>query len=290
MGSANSLSQPALSDDGRTIGVQRFDPGTQRLDLWSIRTDRDLEERLTSQGIINGMPVWSPDGSRLVFMSARASPPNLFLKDVTSGSEQRLFESTMVTHPTDWTRDGRFVVYAALNFRTGWDVMYLPMTVPEAERRPQPLMATPFNEHFGRVSPDGGWLAYMSDELGVPEVFVQRFPGLGAKHRVSTSGGSEPQWRSDGGELFYLAPGDVLMSVSVSPGDPIRLSAPVAVFKTAIGRRNARVIPFEPTYAIGRDGRLLINTVTEEASSMPSTIVFNWPALVTAPARNPAAR
>jgi Tol biopolymer transport system component len=286
LGSPNMMTQPALSQDGRTVAVQRFDAGAQRLDLWSISVDRGVEQRLTTDGALNAMPIWSPDGKRIAFSSVRSAPPNLFEKDLVTGAEKRLVESTFVTHGTDWTLDG-FLIYASLNPRMGFDIMKLPMTGREADRRPDPLIATEFNEHFGRVSPDGRWLAYMSDESGAREVYVQRFPGLGAKQRISTNGGTEPKWSRDGRTLFYFAPPDVLMAVPVTPGDSLQPGAPVPVFKMTLPPRNAREVPNEPTYTVSNNG-LLMNTIADETLSAAATIVFNWPALLTP--KNPTAR
>ena len=287
LGSPNILSQPALSRDGRMLAVRRFDAGTQRPDLWSVRVDRGTEERLTADGTLNAMPIWSPDGNRIAFSSARGSPPNLFVKDLTTGGEQRLVESSFPTHGTDWTT-GNDVIYATLNPRSGWDIMRLAMAGPEADRKPKPLVVTPFDEHFGRVSHDGKWLAYMSEESGTREVYVQRFPGPGAKEPISTNGGTEPKWSSDGRTLFYLAPNDVVMAVPVTPGDTLQPGTPAPAVNVPAPPRNARELQFWSTYAVSNDGRLLINTVTHEATSPAATIMFNWPALLIP--RNPTAR
>ena len=277
-GPAGMFSQPALSRDGSTIAVQRTDPDTQAVDLWSIDAASALATRLTEVHF-SGMPIWSPDGTRMVYFSARNSPPNLYLKTLAAaGAEQRLFESSVVNHPTDWSRDGRFVVYATLHATNGWDLMRLPMDGPEAERRPTPYLATTFNEHFGRVSPDGRWLAYMSDESSAREVYVQSFPTPGAKLRISTAGGTEPVWRADGSELYYVAPDGTLMAVPVTTGATLRRGTSVPVFKASFSQKIARNIQFEPTYAVSPDGkRFLINTVSEEIASAPTKIVFNWP-------------
>ena len=145
----------------------------------------------------------------------------------------------------------------------------------ETERKPEPLLRTAFNEHFGRVSPDGRWLAYMSDESGTIEVYVQTFPAPEAKRRISTSGGREPTWSGDGRELFYVAADDTLMAVNVTPGASFQASTPTALFKTRLSRNMLN----ELSYTVSRDGRrFLINTITEESASVPTKIIFNWTA------------
>ena len=125
---------------------------------------------------------------------------------------------------TDWSRDGKSIVYGSLDPKTQWDVWTMPSTASRtgAERTPVPYLRTAFNEHQGRLSPDGRWMAYVSDESGRWEVSVGAFPTHGARGmRISTDGGLQPQWRHDGRELFYLAPDQMLMAVTVSAGAPL---------------------------------------------------------------------
>jgi serine/threonine protein kinase/Tol biopolymer transport system component len=275
VGSSGAFSQPALSPDEKTIAVRRTDPESQDSDLWLIETTRGIELRFTTYGTINFNPVWSPDGTQIVFASSRLAPPHLYLKASSGGDEQLLFQSNFVSHTTDWSREGRFIIYAAQNPRTGWDLMRLPMSVADAERKPETLLQTAFNEHLGRVSPDGRWLAYMSDESGRNDVYVRTFPDSGAKWLISTNGGVDPRWRADGTELFYLAADGSLMAVSIKPGPVFEPGAAVALFKTRMSPPHF----WEQNYAVTRDGgRFLINTITEESASVPTKIIFNWTA------------
>ena len=281
VGSPGSYAQLGLSLDGSRIAVQRADPVTQESDLWSIQAERGVETRLTATpGSIDGLPVWSPDGSRLLFMGIRQGPPNLFVKPAgESGGEQRLFRSNYVNYGTDWSRDGKFVVFSVFDPRNGWDLMYLPMLGREEDRKPQPYLSTEFDEQFGRVSPDGRWLAYTSDEMGTTEVYVQAFPTPGAKVRISTGGGNEPVWRSDGNELFYDAPNGTLMGASVERGSTLRPGPPKPVFTKPVARRIPRKFPSEPTYAVSNDGRFLMIMLADERAIRP-TVLFNWPSLL----------
>ncbi len=280
VGAPGAYAHLALSRDGTRIAVQRADPVTQASDLWLIQTDRGTETRLTAtRGILGGLPVWSPDGSRLLFFSG-PGPPNLFVKSAgESGGEQRLFRSNYVNYGTDWSRDGKFVVFSIFDPKSGWDLMYVPMLDREEDRKPQRYLVTEFDEEFGRVSPDGRWLAYTSDEVGTTEVYVDSFPTPGAKVRISTGGGNEPVWRSDGNELFYDTPGGTLMGVSVERGTTLRPGTPTPVFKMPIGRRVPRKFPTEPTYAVSNDGRFLMITLADERAIRP-TVLFNWPSLL----------
>jgi Tol biopolymer transport system component len=275
VGSSGAFSQPALSPDERTIVVQRIDPETQDMDLWSIDIARRLETRVTSAGNVNFDAVWSPDGSRIAFASARIGPPNVYVKATNGGTETLLFESSLVSQTTDWSRDGRYIIYASQHPKTGWDLMRFSMSGADAQGKPEPVLQSAFNEHYGRVSPDGRWIAFMSDESGTTEVYVQGFSSPAAKQRISTSGGREPTWRGDGRELFYVADDDMMMAVAMKPGAGIQPGGATPLFKTRLSR-NFR---FELSYAVSRDGsRFLINTITDEAPTIPTKIVFNWPA------------
>jgi len=275
VGSSGAFSQPALSPDDRTVAVQRLDPVTQDADLWSIETTRRLETRVTTYGNLNFDPVWSPDGSRIAFASARSGPPNVFVKPINGGPETLLFESSLVSQTTDWSGDGRYIIYASQHPKTGWDLMRFPVSGAGAEAKPESIMQSAFNEHFGRVSPDGRWIAFMSDESGTYEVYVQGFSQPGAKQRVSEKGGREPAWRDDGRELFYVADDDMLIAVGMKTGASLEVGASTPLFNTRLSRSRL----FELSYAVSHDGeRFLINTVTSEAPRVPTKIVFNWPA------------
>ena len=274
VGGSGSYNSPSLSPDERTIVAERFNPEAQSQGLWFIDTARDVATRFTSSPNFDRGPVWSPDGTRIVYQSPRDT--NYFYQKTVNGAggEEVLFKSTLSKFPSDWSREGRFLVYSTLDPNTQWDVWLLPMSGAQADREPVPLIQGPFNELDGHVSPDGHWLAYVSDESGTNEVYVGTFPEPGAKQRISTSGGSGPKWRGDGRELFYLAADERLMAVSVKPGVAFEASAPEALFKTRILQDR----DYNPNYTVTRDGqRFLINTVTEE-HAVPTTIVLNWPA------------
>jgi Tol biopolymer transport system component len=117
--------------------------------------------------------------------------------------------------PSDWSSDGRFLTYYRTDPKTGLDIWVLPL---DGDRKPFPLIQTEFNESQSQFSPDGRWVAYVSDETGGPQIYVQSFPKLTGKWQVSTDGGTQPRWRHDGKELFYLALDQQLMAVTVLPG------------------------------------------------------------------------
>ena len=135
--------------------------------------------------------------------------------------------------PLAWSRDGRFLLYAAHNAKTGVDDLWaLPLV---GERKPFPVLQTPFQVGAGQFSPDGRWVAYESNESGQVAIYVRPFPGPGGQWQVSNAGGTQPRWRSDGTELFYVTPDGRLMAVPIAAGadgQALEAGAPMPLFPT----------------------------------------------------------
>jgi len=269
LGPPQDYGQPTLSPDEQRLAINRIDPETGSPDLWLIDLSHGTTSRFTSDPAGDYWPVWSPDGSRIAFSSNRlvGGGTDIYQKMSSGdGVEELLLRPGATVFPTDWSTDGRFILYQAIDHRTNYDLWALPL---EGERKPIALVQTAFSETFGRLSPDGRWLAYTSDESGRLEVYVRPFLRPGGAQLISTGGGMQPVWRrTDGKELFYLSPERRVMSVSVQ-SDPstFRASVPRALFDEPVAG---------DSYAVSRDGeRFLINTVLPEASS-PIQIVVNW--------------
>src|SRR5262249_19209204 len=148
-----------------------------------------VPRRLTFDPHSDAFPVWSPDGRHIVFSSNRSGALDLYLKASSgAGEEQPLLETKPGKRATDWSRDGRFIVYQEVNPRTNRDLFVLPMF---GDRKPKVFLQTEFNERLGRLSPDGKWLAYASNESGRYEVYVKPFPPAGGKFQISTAGGHQ---------------------------------------------------------------------------------------------------
>jgi dipeptidyl aminopeptidase/acylaminoacyl peptidase len=173
-------------------------------------------------------------------------------------------------NPTDWSSDGRFVVYDAADPKTNTDVWVLPTT---GDRQPFPLLQTEFNEQQGRVSPDGRWIAYTSDETGRLEVYVQSFPAPGGKWQISTSGGADPRWRRDGPELFFISSDGKLMAVDVKVDSVFHAGLPHQLFDARV----SGLVDVRTHYAVTADGRrFLVNRLSEGEGASPITVVLNW--------------
>jgi Tol biopolymer transport system component len=213
-------------------------------------------------------PIWSPDGTRVVFASNRNGPYDLYQKPANgSGNEEVLLQSADFKRPNSWSPDGRFILYWA--GQNNGDLMVLPLT---GDRKPFPFLSTPFNEQQGVFSPDGKWLAYQSDESDRFEIYVRPFPGPGGQSQVSIGGGHSPRWRADGKELYYVAPDLKLMAAKVVvQGSAFTVGTPESLFQTHINQATNR-----QQYDVARDGRFLILTDLPDTSTEPIHLLLNW--------------
>ncbi|MGH9255893.1 MAG: protein kinase domain-containing protein [Vicinamibacterales bacterium] len=281
----------SLSPDGARAIVHRHeDPSGGG--LWLLDFARGTNSRLTFDASHNDSANWSPDGNRVVFWSDRhGGVRNLYQKLASGvGQDDLLLKSAEPKDPSDWSSDGRFVIYVNQHPKTGADLWVLPLT---GDRKPIPFLLSEFNEGHGRLSPNGVWMAYTSTETGRNEVYVQPFPASGAKWQISTSGGAQARWRRDGKELYYLAGASggetTVMAVEVRTTEsPFEVSVPRMLFRTRIARQGATPqsqslgTTTESSYGVTADGqRFLILTPPVAATAQePITIVLNWTAVL----------
>jgi Tol biopolymer transport system component len=271
------LSNPELSPDGRRVAVNRTMQGNT--DVWLIEVGRGVASRFTFAASNDGFPLWSPDGRRLAFGSEPKGVYDLVEKPLSgAGDEQPLLVTVEPKNPLAWSPDGRVLLYATQHPGTGPDLWAVPLA---GERKPFPVVQTPFEETTGQFSPDGRWVAYQSNESGPAQIYVRSFPGPGGQWQVSTTGGRQPRWRPDGKELFYVAPDARLMAVSIAAGadrQTLEAGAPVPLFRTrlASGSNIPGGVMSRPQYAVASDGRFLMNVAVEGATAPPITVVLNW--------------
>jgi serine/threonine protein kinase/Tol biopolymer transport system component len=267
---------PGLSPDGRFVALSRSVNGNT--DIWRLDIDRNVLARFTSEAVPEIYPIWSPDGQRIVYSSPTAGKQgfDLYVKSVNSTAPGTLLlKVDTVAVSTDWSPDGKVLLYRLLDPKTATDIWALPL---EGDRRPFPVVQTGFEERDGQFSPDGKWIAYQSNESGRFEVYVQPFPGPGGKTQVSIDGGAQPRWQRDGRELFYIALDGHLHSVPMrfaSNGTTLQVGTPGRLFMTHVGA----VVQggSSQAYVVSRDGqRFLMNTVAEVASGSPITMILNW--------------
>jgi Tol biopolymer transport system component len=231
-------------------------------------------------------PVWSPDGARVAYDSVTIPATSLMVRPSNgAGDEERLLPGTGAPRTMlDWSRDGRFLLYSQVDPKTKSDLWVLPAMPEKAgeARKPAIYLNSESNETQGRFSPDGHWIAYVSDQSGRPEVYVQPFPlssGAG-KITISNDGGNLPRWRRDGKELFYLgANGRTLMSADVIYTPSFKVSASKVLFETPY----PQLMAFAALWDVAADGnRFLFSTPAAVGNTPqpPLTVVLNWTALL----------
>ena len=265
----------ALSPDGKRLAVAQTDQGGNR-DIWIVDIARGIPTRFTFDPAIDTGPHWSPDGSRVAFTSDRGSADifDIYQKDSSgSGTEQLLLKGGTVD---DWSPDGRLLLYSVADLKAKYDLW----TFALSDRKRTPYLQTPFNERQGQFSPDGRWIAYISDESGQYQVYVQSFPTGAGKFQISTGkGGAQPRWRRDGKEIFYLAPDGRLMAVDVKTAPRFEAGAPKALVDARMPPSALGPVWFY--YDISPDGRRFLITTAgdgaaQSAPSMPINVVVNW--------------
>jgi Tol biopolymer transport system component len=267
VGPPGIITSLAISPDGGTVAVSRVDLQSGFTALWLHDLAHGTDLRFTL-GSSDFGPVWSSDGSQILYTSNRAGKWSLWRKPASgTGNAELLYEGPLVTGATDWSRDGRFVIFQTLDPTTGFHIWVLPLS---GERKPYPFLQSPSTEVLGKLSPDGRWLAYQSNETGRFEIYVQAFPGKEGKWPVSVKGGTGPIWSRDGKELFYIAADNKLMAVDVKSGARFEHGVPKPLFEARTG------------FDVSPDGkRFLLVVPLEQAANPPMSVVVNWHAGVT---------
>jgi Tol biopolymer transport system component len=270
VGDPGEAHNPALSPKGDRLAYDLADPRSGRSDIWIRDLARGVSSRFTFGAADETAPLWSPDGSRIVFSDNRSGNYELYEKAADGqGEEKLLLHSDELTIANDWSRDGRYIAFASQSKETGFDILLLPTF---GDRKPVTFLKTPFRELWPVFSPDGRYLAYQSNESGRAEVYVQSFPGPGGKWQVSTAGGVEPRWRGDGKELYYRALDQKLMVVEVKAGESFEAGVPKPLFMARVQPGLAR-----NRYTATADGqRFLLVAPLKRESMTPTTVVLNW--------------
>jgi hypothetical protein len=274
---------PCLSPDDKRVSSYVWDYQSHNADIWITDFTRGLKTRLTFNAAAETHSVWAPDGSRIIFNSTVDGPLNLYQKATSgAGGEELVLRSDHDKLPCDWSSDGKFLLYQEFGATgTQWDLWVLPL---KGDRKPVSFLQTEFNESDGRFSPDGRWVAFVSDESGQKEIYVRSFqeaggpsaPKTGAlagKWQVSVSGGDSPRWRGDGKELYYFSSDNKMMvaDISVKAGS-LEVSHVRPLFEVP------SIVQLPTTdYDVTADGRkFLINVPFESQNQTPLTLVVNW--------------
>jgi Tol biopolymer transport system component len=268
LGPAGTTNSPELSPDGKRVLVE----GTA--DEWLLDATRGIPTRLTFGGIGDSAGLWSPDGKHFIFEGVRNGRADLYMRSTEGGGEEQLLvTSNLDKGADDWSRDGRVLVFEDYDPQTRSDLWWAPL---DGDRKPVPYLRSGYNESHGRLSPDGRWMAYASDETGRSEIYVQSFPTPGGgKRLISSNGGDQPAWRRDGKELFYLSLDRKLMAVEVQTGATFEAAAPQPLFHVRVPVINITL--FRNHYTVSPDGqKFLVVTIPEMSAAAPLVVELNW--------------
>jgi Tol biopolymer transport system component len=256
--------QPRLAPDGRRVAVQILG------DIWIFDIARGTLSRLTFSGA-NQRPFWTPDGKRVAYASSKGGPPNLFWRSADgTGAEEQLTKSENFFLPSSFSPD-MVAAYVENHPDTNRDIYVLPLN---GDRKPRPWLQTPFDDTVPEFSPDGHWIAYVSNESGRYEIYVQPYPGPGGKWQISTDGGEMPAWNPKGRELFYRN-GDKQMAVEITTQPAFAAGSPKVLFE----KRYERTTGPGPNYTVAPDGQrfLMIKASDQPQSSATQiNVVLNW--------------
>jgi serine/threonine-protein kinase len=286
-GGRGAYQHPRLSPDGRQVALAI--EGDSGSDIWILDLQRGTRTRLTSDGA-SAFPIWTPDGRSVTYHSSASSPWTLFARAADASSPARpllslarpdagapamatLLPGTLPTlsgtnpqFPMSWSGDGRALAFTERKPSAERDIW-----VVEEGSNPTPFLVTPFDESAPAFSPDGKMLAYVSDESGRPEVYVQPYPGPGGRWLISTAGGTDPLWSGDGRELLYRS-GDDIMSVAMKTAPAVSAGTPVRVFEARYQES-----PTARNFDIAADGRRLVMVRGDQSGApLQFNAVFNW--------------
>jgi Tol biopolymer transport system component len=256
-----------ISPDGSTVAADRADE-TGGHDIWLHDLARGTNTRFTFGPGANLLPVWSGDGSRIAFTTIGGIGGRRYVKALNGvGAAEALDKDPNAGGIADWSGDGRYIIEDLSDPKTRNDIWVIPQF---GDKKPFPYLNSEYMEGNARLSPNGQWLAYVSDESKRPEVYVQTFPEHGGKWPISTSGADHPVWSREGRELYFIGADRKLMAVEVKgDGKSFQASVPKPLFQVAALAQ----------FDVSKDGRFLIQVpVRQAATNVPLTVVVNWQA------------
>jgi Tol biopolymer transport system component len=247
-------------------------------DLWICEIGRNAASRFTYEPGVEAQPTWSPDGRRIVWGNAQKATPKLWWKALGETGGGEAISPGPFQFPTDWSKDGRFILFQT----SGTDVRSELWVLAVDQRKPLPLIQTQFSNSAGAFSPDGKWTAFVSDDSGRSEIYVQAFQGegtpkvYGERYLISRGGGFGPRWRGDGRELYFISADNRLMSVSVKGGSVFHSGEPAALFRMP---SPMYLLPTQSTgFDVFPDGQRFIVAITDPVDVRPLTMIVNWQA------------
>jgi dipeptidyl aminopeptidase/acylaminoacyl peptidase len=269
---AGQYTDVRFSPDGTRVATsrnERDNPLAAGADVWLVDLARKSGSRVTFDPQFEFGPVWSPDGRTIYFNSNKTGEYLIYRKSAEGAGEAVAISKPqgLSQTPDDITPDGKLIVFETSAAKTGADLLILET---RGDQPPTPYLSTPVNESEARLAPDGRWAAYLSDETGRDELYVQSFPTPGSKMQISNDGAASPEWSRDGKRLFFIAPDQSLMAADVAPGIALRVSAPAKLF------RFPRPVS---SYDITPDGKRLLATMSaSDAAGRSIGVILDWEA------------
>jgi Tol biopolymer transport system component len=241
--------------------------------LYVFDLARGGRARVTSGPVNDWFPVWSADGQRLYFSSTRLGASTVFQKPPSAAGEGEQVTPLRLSgvYASDVSPDGKHILMHLTTSTSGYDIA----TYEIASRTMTPFLASRFNEVQPRVSPNGRWLAYSSDESGRFQVYVRPFPRGEGQWPISAGGGMQPEWRRDGKELYFISGDGSMMAIDVDTAAPtFAAEAPRPLFPVDVPEA---IAPYPNDYAVTADGqRFLVNAIVEQPVKPVLTVILNW--------------
>jgi eukaryotic-like serine/threonine-protein kinase len=272
VGDPGVLSNPSISPDGSRAAVDIADLKANNVDVWIDDLKRETSSRFTFDPAEEVSGVWSRDGRVLAYRLNAASGTQLLIKN-SAGLEpgKPIFTSAQDDFvPNSWSLDDKQILCTLHPFAGGADLVLIEVS----SGKKVPFLAGKASETNGQISPDGKWVAYASNETGDWEVYVTTFLNPVGKWQVSRGGGTEPRWRGDGKEIFYIGPKGALTAVKVSTEGTFSTGARSLLFQIH-GRAPISSTDLF-TYDVTRDGkRFLVNRYVKPDHVQPLTVVLN---------------
>jgi hypothetical protein len=261
VGTRGKYRSPSLSPDGRRLAYEDTGQG----DIWVLDLERQAASRFTTAPEFEACPVWFPDGRKIAY---RNSSGSVFERETNGTTPERRLMSARINGPSQISPDGRWLLYFAFVIGEDLNVYVVPTT---GEPTPRAIVQSAFADVEPQLSPNGRWIAYASRETGRNEIYVQPFPPNGQRWQISSAGGRQPMWRSDGGELFFVADDRRFYAVDVSTAGAFDYGIPHFLFEMRANVFNSR-----NSYVPSADGkRFLVNTIVDSAQA-PLTVALNW--------------
>lgn len=276
VGTPGQYTNVRMSPDGKRLAVSLTAGTPANRDVWTIDVATGAATRITADAAVDATPVWSPTGTEVAFSSQRAGPYQIYRRPLSASTDQLLLGAPAPSIATDWSRDGQFIPFTRTGATTGLDLWILPVNEPQ---KAFAFLETRAAEDNATISPNGRWMAYQSNTSGRDEVYVEAIPA-GMRQRttmaadgrlqISIDGGTQPLWRADGRELFFLAPDGSVMTSAVTASLSFSAAEPQAILPAAM------TLVIRHAYTVTPDGQRVLMPVLDQTNPSTISVVTEW--------------